>query len=238
MLVDRPKIEVAPRRKLAVAGAAVAAVVFLVGGAVGVRALASSTLVRPLTAPRPATLSTLVDAEWTAGGVGDCLLQVPDTHELEVVSCDQPHDLQRFAAGTVTDDRSVVDQRCSEAFEGFVGRSSVDSPLDIAQTRPSAVSWDQGDRHFECFLGVEGSRLTSDARSTGWLAPWGNKGGGVATAGRSGGRAPKRSGGGELGGECGAACCDPSPKKVVETGVDPVTPRFSGGLLCQLSYST
>ena len=153
MLVERPKIEVAPRRKLAVAGAAVAAVVFLLGGAMGVRALASSPQSGPVTAARPATLSTLVDAEWTAGAVGDCLLQVPDTQELEVVSCDQPHDLQRFAAGTVTDDKSVVDQRCSEAFQGFVGRSSDDSTLDIAQTRPSAASWEQGDRTFQCYLG-------------------------------------------------------------------------------------
>ena len=68
----------------------------------------------------------------------------------------KPHDLQRFAAGTVTDDRSAVDQHCAEAFEGFVGRSSDGSQLDIAQTRPSAASWQQGDRNFQCYLGIEG----------------------------------------------------------------------------------
>jgi hypothetical protein len=121
-----------------------------------------------VTAPRPATLATLVGADWTAGGVGDCLLQVPDTDQLAVVACDQPHDLQRFATGTVTDDLSAVDDRCSDAFEGFVGGAPDESELDIAQTRPSAESWGQGDRNFQCYLGIEGQRITGDAHATGW----------------------------------------------------------------------
>jgi hypothetical protein len=168
MLLARPKIEVAPRRKLVVAGTAVATAVFLVGGAMGVRALGSAEQSGPVTAPRPATLSTLVSADWTAGAVGDCLVQPQGSDALEVVACDQPHDLQRFATGTVTDDRSVVEQRCSEAFEGFVGGAPDESKLSIAQTRPSAESWTQGDRNFQCYLGIEGQRITGDARSTGW----------------------------------------------------------------------
>ena len=169
MLVARPKVEVAPRRKLiAVGAAAVAAVVFVVGAVMGVRALSGSDDEGPMTAPRPATLSTLVDAVWTAGGVGDCLRQVPDTDQLEVVACGQPHDLQRFASGTVVDELSAVEERCTEEFERFVGVAPDESQLDIAQTRPSAESWEQGDRKFQCYLGVEGHRVMGDAHTTGW----------------------------------------------------------------------
>lgn len=167
MLVARPKIEVAPGRKLAAAGAAAAAVVLLFGLVFGIRAFGRSGQSGPVTAPRPATLATLVQADWTAGEVGDCLVQLPDAHDLHVVACDQPHDLQRFASGTVStvDD---VDAGCVTAFETFVGRAPDDSELDIAQTRPSDDSWGQGDRHFQCYLGVEGRRLQGDARQTGW----------------------------------------------------------------------
>jgi hypothetical protein len=168
MLVTRPKIEVAPRRRLAVVGAAVAALVFLVGGVMGVRAMGDSNHVGLVAAPRPASLSTLVDADWTAGRLGDCLVQPPETTELEVVACDQPHDLQRFATGTVSGDVAEVDERCTEAFEQFVGLAPDESDLDIAQTRPSVQSWQQGDRKFQCYLGIEGKRLTGDAHATGW----------------------------------------------------------------------
>ena len=43
-----------------------------------------------------------------------------------------------------------------------------DSELAIAETRPSTESWKQGDRTFHCYLGVEGRRLTGDARATRW----------------------------------------------------------------------
>ncbi|HEX6658172.1 MAG TPA: protein kinase [Ilumatobacter sp.] len=168
MLVTRPKIDVAPRRKIAVVGVAVGALVFLVGAVMGVRALGDSDHARPVAAPRPATLPTLVDADWTAGRVGDCLVQPPATTALEVVACDEPHDLQRFATGTVSGDVADADERCAAAFEQFVGQAPNDSELDIAQTRPSAQSWHQGDRQFQCYLGIEGKRLTGDAHATGW----------------------------------------------------------------------
>ena len=168
MLVTRPKIEVAPRRKLIAIGAAVAALVFVIGAVTGVRSLIDSDDEGPVTAPRPATLSTLVEADWTAGEVGDCLVQSQDSDTLEVVTCDQPHDLQRFADGQVADERSAVDAECAAAFEQFVGLAPNESELDIAQTRPSAQSWQQGDRKFQCYLGIEGRRLTGDAHATGW----------------------------------------------------------------------
>ena len=168
MLVTRPKIEVAPRRKFIAIGAAVAVLVFVIGAVTGVRSLTDSDDEGPVTAPRPATLSTLVEADWTAGAVGDCLVQSQDSEALEVVTCDQPHDLQRFADGQVGDERSAVDDECAAAFEQFVGLAPNESELDIAQTRPSAQSWQQGDRKFQCYLGIEGKRLTGDAHATGW----------------------------------------------------------------------
>ena len=168
-LVARPRIETwDPRRKLALTGGVIASLVFVVGLVVGVRALTSPDETGPLTAARPATLSTLVDADWTAGDVGACLLQSSDAEQLEVVACDEPHDLQRFAAGTVAANRSAVDQRCADAFEEFVGSSPDDSELDIAQTRPSAESWEEGDRQYQCYLGMRGKRIQGDARATGW----------------------------------------------------------------------
>jgi hypothetical protein len=167
MLVARPKIEVAPKRKLLIAaGSVAAAVVLLVGIAIGLRTVHSSDASGPVTAPRPTTLSTLVDADWSAGKVGDCLVQVPGG-DLEPVACDEPHDLQRFASGTMSA-RTAVDQGCDEAFQAFVGSTPNDSSLDIAQTRPSDESWAHGDRTYQCYLGVEGQRLQGDARATGW----------------------------------------------------------------------
>jgi hypothetical protein len=161
MLVARPKIEVAPRRKLAVVGVAVAGVILLSGIVMGVRALGGSGAAGLETAPRPATLSTLVEADWTAGDVGDCLVQTSDSDVLTVVACEQPHDLQRFATGTATA-IDAADSGCVEAFQAFVGSAPRESDLDIAQ------SWAEDDRTYDCYLGVEGHRLTQDARATGW----------------------------------------------------------------------
>ena len=173
MMVARPKIDVSqPRRTLIVGASAVASAVLVLAVVVGVRAMHRADDTDLMTAARPATLSTLVGADWTAGDVGDCLAQVPDADDLQVVGCAEPHDLQRFAAATVDGDLETmpasVDHRCAEAFENFVGRPDAESELDIAQTRPSAESWQHGDREFQCYLGMEGKRLRGDARATGW----------------------------------------------------------------------
>jgi hypothetical protein len=92
---------------------------------------------------------------------------------LQIVACDQPHDLQRFATGRLSDDdagavETVVDDQCEVAFGAFVGSEVGDSELDVARTRPSADTWNDGDRAFYCYLGIEGARLIGNARSTGW----------------------------------------------------------------------
>ena len=45
---------------------------------------------------------------------------------------------------------------------GRLGSAPGESDLDIAQ------SWAEDDRTYDCYLGVEGHRLTRDARATGW----------------------------------------------------------------------
>lgn len=134
----------------------------------------------PATVPRPADLPPLVDAVWGAGAVGDCLVQVAGTDELAVVGCDQPHDLQRFAAGDVTalgvdgttfDADAVaaaVDAECRARFVEFVGSDPAGSAVRFAQTRPNADTWAAGDRVYGCFLGLADARIVGDARSAGW----------------------------------------------------------------------
>lgn len=145
-------------------------------------ATATATIVAPApaTVPRPADLPPLVDAVWGAGAVGDCLVQVAGADELAVVGCDQPHDLQRFAAGDVTalgvDDTTfdadavaaAVDAECRARFVEFVGSDPADSAVRFAQTRPNADTWAAGDRAYGCFLGLADGRIVGDARGAGW----------------------------------------------------------------------
>jgi hypothetical protein len=128
-----------------------------------------------VSAARPAELPPLVDADWSAGVVGDCLVQIPGDDALSVVDCGEPHDLQRFTTGelppgdlTVGAAIASVDDRCSEAFEQFVGAPTERSGMSIAQTRPSQESWTTGDRSYHCYLGIPDRRLVGTARESGW----------------------------------------------------------------------
>jgi hypothetical protein len=133
----------------------------------------------PVTVVRPALAAPLTDADWSAGAVGDCLVQ-GDAAVLDVIDCAQPHDLQRFAAGTLPGavaglpgfDPVVVAEAatiaCDEAFRRFVGVATVSSALDVARTRPTEQTWADGDRRYQCYLGVRDVLLVGDARSTGW----------------------------------------------------------------------
>ena len=170
MLLARPKIEVAPRRKLAVAGAAVAAVVFLVGGVMGVRALGGAQPSRPGDGASPgnACRRSSMRSGPPARSATVWFRFRTRTHSKSSAATNRTTCSGSRRARSQTS-RSVVDQRCAEAFEGFVGRAPDDSTLDIAQTRPSAESWEQGDRNFQCYLGDRrASACTGDARATGW----------------------------------------------------------------------
>ena len=133
------------------------------------------------TVARPAGLGALDPAatQWPFGDPGDCLVQVNGLDELMPVDCGEPHDLQRFAIGRVEavldgDDTSFpvdaiqahTEQACRDRFAAFVGVVPADSSLHIAVTRPSPATWADGDRRFQCLIGVPEHHLIGDAEGS------------------------------------------------------------------------
>ena len=129
-------------------------------------------------AVRPDGLVVIDDASviWPFGAVGECLVQSVKVAELQPVSCQKPHDLQRiavaelgiaeFPTGSTFDTASVqaaVDTACEAAFDSVVGPKGDVELLDLPVTRPSAASWERGDRRFQCLLGVPQRRIIGDA---------------------------------------------------------------------------
>ena len=127
---------------------------------------------------RPNGLVAIDDASlvWPFGDVGECLIQSIGVAELQPVSCERPHDLQRIAVGELDTiefplgsafDRATVQAAveavCATAFESFVGPEGDPGVLDVPVTRPSAASWQQGDRRFQCLIGVAQRRIFGDA---------------------------------------------------------------------------
>lgn len=129
---------------------------------------------------RPGGLPPLDDAAviWPFGPTGECLVQVNGLDELMPVDCAEPHDLQRFAVDEldeidVPDDGSLVDairattdDACRDSFVEFVGISEAASVFLIAITRPSGDTWAEGDRRFQCLLGVPDRHVVGDAESS------------------------------------------------------------------------
>ena len=123
---------------------------------------------------RPAELVDVRELEWPTGDVGECLVQLGDA--LVVVGCAEPHDLQRIAVGTLDvpadarfDEAEVqasVRAACDTAFSSFVGERRAESDLDAPFTAPSRETWEQdGDRRYQCLIGVAGQRIVGDAES-------------------------------------------------------------------------
>lgn len=125
---------------------------------------------------RPAGLVDIRELDWPLGAVGECLAQ--RDRALEVVTCDVAHDLQRFVVGELDgfpvdveyDAEAVdaaVDAACETAFESFVGVAPEASVLQVPKSAPSEASWEQnGDRTFQCLVGVAGRRLAGDAEGS------------------------------------------------------------------------
>lgn len=163
----RPEPEPSQRRwRFAIPIAAVVALFggwFLLGGG-DVDAPAFTVVARPDGLP-PLDEPTI---RWPFGAVGECLVQLPDDDTLAAVECTEPHDLERFATGeladtTVTPDRATVTDLVSEACEG----GPTNGGLAVAWTTPSSAGWEGGDRRYQCFVGVPGSRLVGSALTSG-----------------------------------------------------------------------
>jgi serine/threonine protein kinase len=131
---------------------------------------------------RPVGLTPVRDAsvEWPFGRPGGCLVQLADAGELAPVDCTGPHDLQRYAVAALDgpvfpDDapydpagvREAVEAACRRLFEPFVGIDPDDSELDVPFSMPSASMWANGDRRYQCFVGVADARLVGDATASG-----------------------------------------------------------------------
>jgi hypothetical protein len=110
--------------------------------------------------------------------VGECLVLPTGASELITVECSRPHDLQRFAVddldtvdfpdGGLFDAEAVrvaTDDACRAAFVDFVGVPADASMFQIAVTRPSAETWPDGDRRFQCLLGIRDQYVVGDAAS-------------------------------------------------------------------------
>ncbi len=116
------------------------------------------------------------DVVWPTGEVGECLVQVAGEQELVVVGCAEPHDLQRIGSGELPSSQATFDQSivrdavrelCAEAFAEVVGVDLASGTLDVPFTAPSSASWSEGDRGYQCFVGVAGQRLVGDATGAG-----------------------------------------------------------------------
>ena len=130
---------------------------------------------------RPSDLPKIIEATWPIGNGDTCLVQIADSEALVPVTCELPHDLQRFATAeldhtdyppeTEFDSEQIaetIESICARLFEQFVGGSYRSSRFQISITRPSAATWPTGDRRFQCLLGVLGRRVTGDARNSAW----------------------------------------------------------------------
>ena len=129
---------------------------------------------------RPGGLGPIADQVWPFGDPGECLVQVADASELEPVDCAEPHDLQRYAVASLNGTafgadaafdlaavREAVAAGCEAAFEPFTGTPFAEREFDTPFTAPSAETWANGDRRYQCFVGVDGARLIGDATGSG-----------------------------------------------------------------------
>ncbi|MEX0797248.1 MAG: septum formation family protein [Acidimicrobiia bacterium] len=113
--------------------------------------------------------------------VGHCFddpADLAEVSEVEVVSCDEPHDkevsdLPAYPAGP--DDAypgdAVIDAWASEAcigsFGAYVGISYEESVLVVGTLSPRAGTWEDGDREVICILYEPEQKLTGSMRNSG-----------------------------------------------------------------------
>ena len=115
-------------------------------------------------------LGSSVDEERfiTEAGAGDCIdlaNQTFDTVETYIPrACDEDHQLEVVGIVIAADGDfpgrdaldAVAEDRCGEQFAGYAGIELDESRFDLRHLRPSAESWDEGDREIMCMV-QEGS---------------------------------------------------------------------------------
>jgi hypothetical protein len=57
--------------------------------------------------------------------------------------------------------QSAVEAACMTSLAAFSDQHRGLGQIDMPVTRPSAQTWQQGDRRFQCFAGVAGHRIVS-----------------------------------------------------------------------------
>jgi hypothetical protein len=105
--------------------------------------------------------------------VGDCINLADDgtVDEVERVDCDTPHDNEVYFAFDYPGDaaapypgdepiREASETECEAEFASFVGMDYQDSVLYVLFLRPSADTWDDGDREILCTLYLPDEQLT------------------------------------------------------------------------------
>jgi hypothetical protein len=106
--------------------------------------------------------------------VGDCINTsgATEVETVPVVDCDEPHDLEIFAATDLTGDAFPGDEVVSaeldafcegDAFTDFIGLPYADSIYGTSGLHPTAASWANGDRELLCTVG------NPDGQTTGTL---------------------------------------------------------------------
>ena len=125
---------------------------------------------------RPGGLDEVTSVEWPLGPTGECLVQTAGSAQLDAIGCASPHDLQRIRAGELDavlfppdipfdEDavRAVVRDECDAAFEVVIGLAPAASEFDAPFSAPSASTWPDGDRRYQCFIGLADRRVVGDA---------------------------------------------------------------------------
>lgn len=110
----------------------------------------------------------------------DCVVPADDdlfVDDVEIVACDEPHDMEVFATYEVDDSvedypgnsdivRAAYDE-CQDYFEDYVGVEFWDSEYDITTITPSPSTWADGDREVVCLIvDIDGDPLTSPAKDS------------------------------------------------------------------------
>jgi hypothetical protein len=108
--------------------------------------------------------------------VGQCLNQPNSTtaiEQVDVVPCEDPHDLEVFALVQLPDSAypgdgglsDVAQPACTERFAAYVGVEPANSALATGFLVPSQEGWDGGDREAVCLLYEPDARLTGSMRA-------------------------------------------------------------------------